>query len=205
MVRQIARLTLGPNVIPGEVDGRQPPLRETSEEVCAEAGHGPLGMASQGALSSVVLDRVVRLRKCQAGAVPPSTWCRTCRTMSRLTRRTCRTLEGALRRFLSLSPTPVGAQVALRTGACTRIGEAMARRTVEAAEVETTLGAATLDVVDVVAKEEEKDGEGGLTATPLTVTIGQRMMVTMTTNSPTVEEAVVVLVRETPCWRFSRG
>ena len=83
----------------------------------------------------------------------------------------------------------------------------MARQAVEAAEAETTLGTATQDVVDVVAKEKEKekDGEGGLTATPLTVTIGQRMMATTTTNSPTVEEAVVVLVRETPCWRFSRG
>ena len=56
MARQISRLTLGPNVIPGEVDGRQPPLRETSEEVCTEVGRELPGTVSQGALSLAALD-----------------------------------------------------------------------------------------------------------------------------------------------------
>ena len=196
-VRATVRLTLGLKAIPGAAAGRQPPLRETSEEAYMEAGHGPLGLASQEALSSVVLGRAVRLRKCQAGAALPFTWCRT-----RLIRRT---RGEALRQLLIPTPTPVGAQAALRTGARTRIVEAMGRQMGEAAEVEMMLGTATLDAVGAVAKEKEEEGGGGPTATPLVVTIGQRTTMMTTTNSPTVVEAEVVLVRETPCWRFSRG
>ena len=81
----------------------------------------------------------------------------------------------------------------------------MVLQTGETAEAGMDPGATTLDVVGVVAKEKEEDGEGGPMATPLMTMTGQRTMVTMTTTSPTVEEAVVVLARETPCWRFSRG
>ena len=199
-VRGTVRLTRGLKAIPGAVAGRQPPLREISEEAYAEAGHGPLGSASPEALSSAVLGRAVRLRKCQAGAALPFTWCRT-----RLIRRT---RGEALRQLLIPTPTPVGAQAALRTGALTHIVEAVVHQVGEAAEEEMALGAVMPDSVDSVAKEKERkeeDGEGGRMATPQVVTIGQRTMMRTTTNSPTVAEVVVVLVRETPCWRFSRG
>ena len=198
--RQIVRLTLGLNVTPGEVVVRQPPLREISEEACTEAGHGPLGTASPEALSSAVLGRAVRLRKCQAGAALPSTWCRT--------RLILRTRGEALLQLLIPTPTPVGARAALRTGALSHIVEAMVRQVGEVAEEEMALGAVTPDLVDSVAKEKERkeeDGGGGQVADPPMVTIGQRTMMRTTTNSPTVAEVVVVLVRETPCWRFSRG
>ena len=200
--RQIARLTLGPNVIPGEVDGRQPPPRETSEEVCTEAGHGPLGTVSQGALSSVVLDQVVRLRKCQADVVPPSTWCRT--------RRIPRTRGEVLLQLLIPTTTPVGAQAALRTEASNHTVGAMSRQVGEAAEEEMVPGTATPGSVDGVAKEKERkeEDEGGGQEADLPMTmIGQRTTIgpRTTTSSPTAAEVVVVLVPETPCWRFSRG
>ena len=198
--RQIARLTLGPNVIPGEVDGRQPPPRETSEEVCAEAGHGPPGTASQGALSSVVLDQVVRLRKCQAGVVLLSTWCRT--------RRVPRTRGEVLRQLLIPTTTPVGARAALRTEASNLTVGAMVHQVGEVAEEEMVPGTATADSVDSVAKEKERKEEdegGGQEADLPMTTIGQRTMMRTTTSSPTAAEVVAVLVRETPCWRFSRG
>ena len=56
MAHQTSRLILGLNVILGEVDVRQPPLRGTSEEVCTEAGRELPGTVSQGALSLAALD-----------------------------------------------------------------------------------------------------------------------------------------------------
>ena len=147
-----------------------------------------------------VLGRAVRLRKCQAGVAPPSTWYRT--------RMILRTRGEVLLQLLIPMPTPVGARAALRTGAFNHTVGAMVHQVGEAAEEEMEPGTATPDSVDSVAREKERKEEdegGGQVADLPMVTIGQRTMMRTTTSSPTAAEVVVVLVPETPCWRSSRG